>query len=375
MSLLDDTVIDARRPRVLRRNVDQRVLAATDEAALFAGDDAPSSEHAYAHDVSWPATRVAREAGAASDGHQASLAREMGAPRDDDRDDFRREGQSMSREASYPSGSGMRRLPTGDPLSAGMGAEGPKSSAKNVGFPDVTVMGDSRTSELATGPEKGRSPGKVAAAAAGSESMALQSDVLPGSSEAEWFRARSLSMTPEGSTTMVSADGETFLSRPPGRGAPSETPHSVSVTTPATRPAATPHGNAGAPPEGASTGAAGAVEAADSIGSDDAAAALHRPGTARAGRTPGPAGPLAAPRRSPALAFPALPDPPRQRFATGARAADAHDATPTLSIGRIDVTVVSDTVATVPAAAASLPQAFGDAGVSDFLACNYLKRL
>lgn len=389
MSLLDDTIRDARRPLVLRRSTSESLSAAADEALPAPRDDAP-----------WPATRAAREAGEARDGHPANPARAMHAPRDDYRDDFRREGQSMPREASSPSGSGISRLPAGDPLSAAMDAERPKSSAKNVGFSDVTVMGDSRTSELATGPEKGRSPGKVAAAAAGSASMALQSAVLPGSSEAEWSRARSLSMTPEGSTTTVSADGETFLSRPPGRGAPSENPHAASASAPAW-PAATSRGSIVVPPAGASTGAAGAAESADSAnstGSDDAAAALQArhavhalhalharqtTGTARAGGTPGPA-------------LPTPPDPPRQRVAMGARTADARhagtvvdlsgglprparaaseDVVPTLSIGRIDVTVVTDAVPALSTDSASVPEASGEAGVTGFLACNYLKRL
>jgi hypothetical protein len=385
MSLLDDTIRDARRPLVLRHSASESASAAADETLAASRDDAP-----------WPATRAAGEA---RDGHPANQAR-------DDRDDFRREGQSMPREASYPSGSGISRLPAGDPLSAAMDAERPKSSAKNVGLSDVTVMGDSRTSELATGPENGGSPGKVAAAAAGSASMALQSAVLPGSSEAEWSRARSLSMTPEGSTTTVSADGETFLSRPPGRGAPSENLHPTSAGTPA-RPAATSRGDRAAPPGGASTGAAGAAESADSAdsadsanstGCDDAATALQArhavhalhalharqaTGTARAGGTPGPA-------------LPARPDPPRQCVAMGARTADARyagqvvdlsgvqlrpaqaasdDAAPTLSIGRIDVTVVTDAVPALSTDSASVPEASGEAGVTGFLACNYLKRL
>ena len=369
MSLLDDTVLDARRPLVLRRSASEIASAAADETA-------PSFGRAHPDDVPRPATRVARE---------------TGAPRDGDRDDFQREGQSMSREASTPSGSGISRLPTGDPLSAERGADRPKSSANNVGFPDVTVMGDSRTSELATGPEKGRSPGKVAIAAAGSVSMALQSVVLPGSSEAEWSRARSLSMTPEGSTTTVSAGGETFLSRPPGRGAPSENPRSAPASTPAAGPAVPRRGKSTTPPDGASPRTAWTAAPAEpeTTGSDDAAAALRtrqRPATDGADGAPGTTAPPLT----------ALPDPPRQRTATGTRTTDAGhagnvvdvlggqlrparavsgDATPTLHIGRIDVTVVTDTVAALSAAAASLPEASGEAGVSGFLACNYLKRL
>lgn len=396
MSLLDDTLRDARRPLVLRRSASQRAFAASGEAAP--GDTVLADERGYPGELPWPTT------------HGASPTHEMQVPRDDDREDFRREGQSLPREASPPFGSGFGRLPAGDPLSAVMGAERPKSSAKNVGFSDVTVMGDSRTSELATGPEKGRSPGKVAAAAAGSESMALQSVVLPGSSEAEWSRARSLSMAPEGSTTMVSAGGETFLSRPPGRGAPSENPHAASAFPPL-QAERTPDGN-DAPPEGIFWHASSRPDISDRSGRSDISDASdvsrianparrsntsntsnasnasnapaeaagasdgpRRPAGAQLGRArdASPPSSTAAQRRAQAVDS-GDTQATRELFTRPQpnAGASAGDRVPILSIGRIDVTVIAEPA---PAAPVSFQEAFGDTGVPGFLACNYLKRL
>lgn len=277
------------------------------------------------------------------------------------------EGQHLSREASFQFGGGERRLPAGDPLSAGMDAERPKSLATNVGLSDVSVGGDKRESKLATGQDQGRSPGKVAAAKVSSESKTHQSEVLPGPIEAESDHQRQRSTTPEGSARSVSRPVETFLSRPSGRGAPpGRLPTSAAGTAPGSpapgRAESSPGGTPCAPgeagplataviPSVAPTGRAAPPAAADAA---DAADAAGRGASSR----------LIAAARG-----------PRAAAASGAAHASDRGATPrepefappSLCIGRIDVTVLADSVP--PTSAASPP------GEPGFLSRNYLRRL
>jgi hypothetical protein len=117
------------------------------------------------------------------------------------------------REASYRSGSGIARIPAGDPLSAGTEVERPESHATNVnGNEGISVLGVNRVSELETGQVRHGSPGKIAAANVKSESSKHQSEVSSERIEAESYRETHQSKIPEGSERLVSRDGETFLS-------------------------------------------------------------------------------------------------------------------------------------------------------------------
>ena len=128
------------------------------------------------------------------------------------------------REASLRPGV-ARHLPGADPLSAGAAAERPKPNAIHVGNTDISVRGDNQESSLETGQEANLSPSKVEEAASVKSNLhEAQSVVLSAHLEVERYRATPQSETPEGSEPLVnSGPGETFLRRPPGRGALSET--------------------------------------------------------------------------------------------------------------------------------------------------------
>ncbi len=308
MGLLNDTIRDARRPLGVHRIADTAEsveLADAFEAATPVSEFSPESPPGGAHSISR----------------------------------FQKEGQALPREASFQSGGGIIRLPAGDPLLAEMDVERPKSSATNVGFNDISVMGDNRESELETGHEEHRSPGKVAAANVKSESKTHQSEVLSGSIETESYHETHQSNTPEGSEQRVSRQGETFLSRLPGRGAPSET-FSEKTAAASWRPAHdAPHdARAAVRHDGAATTASAVID-------------RTAPERARATATRTSAPPLHASR--PATA--------------SARAPEAEP--PGLVIGRIDVLVVADGAPAQPRPAAP---ALAERG---FLSRNYLKRL
>ena len=267
---------------------------------------------------------------------------------------FQKEGQGLPREASFQFGGGSNRLPAGDPLSAGTEVERPEPPATNVQVTDISVKGDNRRSELATGQVIHGSPGKVAAANVKSESKTHQSEGLPGPIEAEWVRETHQSNTPEGGERLVSVRGETFLSRPPGRGAPSEPSSAVST-----------------PPRDTGSGVQPAQGAANAVAV--AMAALPDTAAAIADRTPSRAREFAAPPREalPATAAYASALPPRRGRAAFAAAPDPQRAAeagqPSLVIGRIDVVVVANAAPPQPQ-----PAAHSDRG---FLSRNYLKRL
>ncbi|NTV97146.1 MAG: hypothetical protein HGA75_17315, partial [Thiobacillus sp.] len=144
-----------------------------------------------------------------------------------------------AREASPRPVAGSPVVPAADPLSVGAEVGTSEPLAKhvngNVGisvFPEV-----SRTSELATGQVIHASPGKITAANAKSESGAYQSEVSPERLETEPYREPHQSNIPEGSERSVSENGETFESRPSGRGAsPSETYSNPNLSRAAAQP-------------------------------------------------------------------------------------------------------------------------------------------
>ena len=293
---------------------------------------------------------------------------------------FQKEGQVLPREASFQFGGGKNRLPAGDPLSAGTEVERPEPPATNVQVTGISVQGDNRGSELATGQEEHGSPSKVAAANVKSESKTHQSAGLPGPIEAEWVREQQ-SNTPEGGEQLVSGQSETFLSRPSGRGAPSET--SLTETSP--------HRITRDLPEG---WAEKSVVSADVHDHSEVVPSApvplmeplpfgipggegrRAPATASPGRPVGPAAEAAT------FALANTPDSPspsarggRPLFTpptpmTHAASRAPEPAQPSLVIGRIDVVVVASDAP--PQTQPTQPAARAERG---FLSRNYLKRL
>jgi hypothetical protein len=294
---------------------------------------------------------------------------EAGAPEEDYTQDstpsgmqtvfrFQKAGQNLPREASIRPGVGIARLPVGDPLSAGAEVESPRPHATNDGETRISVLGDSRESELETGQEIHGSPGKIAAANVVSESKTHQSVVLPGPIETESNHETHRSEIPEGSEQLVSRQRETFQSRPTGRGAPSET---SLASTPAQPGAAARTGQAAglafdsvfehaAPHHYARDGGAAIAHIESSPAreplSETRASAATRPDRANHAAAQDP-------RRATELAT---------EFAT-------KPTPPSLIIGRIDVVVVADAA---PPQTQTQPTARADRG---FLSRNYLKRL
>jgi len=304
MSLFNDTIHDARRPLAggwVRRASDESEASTPEED--FAQDSTPS-------------------------GMQTVFR-------------FQKAGQFLPREASIQPGAGHSRPPAGDPLSAGAEVESPRSPATNDGETLISVLGDSRESALETGQVIHGSPGKVAAANVVSESKTHQSVVLPGPIETELNRETHRSEIPEGSERLVSRQRETFLSRPTGRGAPSETSLATAVATRAAAPQA----------------ARGTRLAAEVAPERDSSAAI--------------ANIESRPAREFAVQE-SLSDSRARAAAPSSRPGRATElatelAPPSLVIGRIDVVVVADGAPPQPQ-----PTARADRG---FLSRNYLKRL
>ncbi len=124
-------------------------------------------------------------------------------------------------EASYRQGKTF--IPAGDPLTAGSEVKSPRANAYDVGITDITVTNVSGESELETGQEESASPSKIEAASMASDSYAVQSFNTSGLVETDLTHVKHQSEIPEGSRQPVSRQSEAFESRLPGRGAPSET--------------------------------------------------------------------------------------------------------------------------------------------------------
>lgn len=375
MSLFADTISDARRPLAgwLRR-------AATDSAES-AESAAPEDEAA---DVDTPPgiNTIFR---------------------------FQKEGSLRSREAPFQQGSGGIRQPAGVPLSAGGEVERPEPSAPHVGNNGMSVKGDNRGNILGTGQKERIGPSKVEAASAVSVSIPVQSVVSSAPFEAELSRVKSESETPDGSEPTVSESGETFESRPTGRGAPSEP--SASPTPPAwpaagAGPLPQPASGTGGgsppaqtedprPPDQATPrrGAAFAATGLDTSGSAavtvgvTAAPALPHGAAPRSALTTAPASAASpmdadlAAAGAPPAAMTARQRPFGRDEATAAErrpvgapratpAAAASAVEPTLVIGRIDVVVLAHDAPP----AHDAPQRVA-AETRGFIARNYLKRL
>jgi hypothetical protein len=291
---------------------------------------------------------------------------------------------ARSREASFRLGVG-ENLPSGDPLSVGSEVEKPDYSAKDVnGNRDIiSVLGDNRGNELATGQVNHGSPGKRTAAEMIAESRTHQSVVVPEPVESDSVHQTHRSQLPEGSGRFVSEREETYQSRASGQGAPSD-----SFSAPVTP----------LRPEQPGTTVAGQPE--DMGGPRSTAIPL--PGVAGEGETDNPKqgnGPQAG-VISPLGGQPDFPDtvkgqqveadasqrqvlPPRsatpavpssrldgmQVPAEYVSSRASREEQPRLVIGRIDVVVVSNEQ---QPATRSVPAARTDTG---FFSRNYLKRL
>jgi hypothetical protein len=280
------------------------------------------------------------------------------------------------REASYQPGTGYTRLPAGDPLSAGTEDESPKSPAKNVaGDRGISVKSHSRTSILETGQEEHASPSRMAVANAGFESATVQSVVSSGPVETGSYREQQ-SNIPAGSERPVSRSGETYRSRPTGRGAPSETFSTPSKALPAIPAEAPPVASrtrsrkpgeaspSGVQPEAGRPAAGPGPDPAELLDVAEHAAA-HR----ETGQPPATARGTAFPEYSPG-ARPTLPSGRGTPMSPAVRSPAPRAAEPTqpgLVIGRIDVVVV--------AANAQPPSPSGPRTDGGFLSRNYLKRL
>jgi hypothetical protein len=291
---------------------------------------------------------------------------------------------ARSREASFRLGVG-ENLPSGDPLSVGSEVEKPDFSAKDVnGNRDIiSVLGDNRGNELATGQVNHGSPGKRTAAEMIAESRMHQSVVVPEPVESDSVHQTHRSQLPEGSGRFVSEREETYQSRVSGQGAPSDS-FSAPVTPlrperPGTTVAGQPEGlgnpqltaiplpgSAGlretnnpaqgnGPPSGVIAPAGGQPNLPDTVKGQQAAA--------DASQHPDPPG------RS---ATPAVPSSrmegihvPVEHLSSRA----SGEEQPRLVIGRIDVVVVSREQ---QPPTRSVPSARTDPG---FFSRNYLKRL
>lgn len=279
------------------------------------------------------------------------------------------------REASSRPVGEKNPLPAVDPLPAGTELFGPSASS-------LSVKDEQRNSDLVTGQESSRSPGKITAANALSGAESLQSVVLPGPSASGSQRESHQSKIPEGSQIPASPRGNASWSQPSGRGAPSETsllaaggqsspaPRGfANRPQPATLAPAVGQAAGGAnwpPPVGAAAPATAtaaapiALDLADPTDLTPPAAATHSHAAPRSAPPLAHAGATAATRTR---AAPPPGDGLSARPAAG-RAAPA-DREPRLVIGRIDVVVLA-----APAASAAVPPA--DRG---FASRNYLKRL
>ncbi|MGD9949710.1 MAG: hypothetical protein AB7U29_14710 [Desulfobulbus sp.] len=282
---------------------------------------------------------------------------------------FQKEGPSPAmtrpREASFRSGVGVTDLPAGDPLSVESEAERPNLSASGVnGNEDIfSVLGDNRGNELATGQVNHGSPGWTTAAKMSAETSTQQSVVRSEPIESDSAHQRHQSREQQGSARFVSEREETYQSRVPGQGAPSE-----SFTAPinplrSASPGPTPAGRPHVPgrilwPAGSVPGQA--VEPSGSA-ADEADPSLV---LSQRGDDPVATQTAAAPGSPFAREYPSS-------AGTGeAESSPPVSSGPQLLIGRIDVVVVTKQE---QAGARSLsPPRQSDSG---FVSRNYLKRL
>nr|WP_321465805.1 hypothetical protein [uncultured Desulfobulbus sp.] len=281
---------------------------------------------------------------------------------------FQKEGPSppmtAPREASFRSGSRGTDLPAGDPLSVESKVERPNLSASKVdGNEDFfSVTGENRGNELATGQMNHGSPGWTTAAEMSSETSTHQSVVGSEPNESDSAHQQQKSREQQGSVEFVSEQEETYQSRIPGQGAPSESFFTAPIpplrsVTPGPTSAERPHlpGQISWPAEAVPGQAVENPPWGQGENDPDReplASSASRPHTTGAAVLQWPAGYAEAP--SEALFTPSASVPPEAAQ---------------LVIGRIDVVVVSTAE---QKRTQSIPTRQSDSG---FVSRNYLKRL
>ncbi|MDD2463326.1 MAG: hypothetical protein PHI97_04960 [Desulfobulbus sp.] len=278
---------------------------------------------------------------------------------------FQKEGLSPTmtapREASFRSGGTL----ADDPLSVESKVEKSSVSTSGVnGNEDIfSVLGDNRGNELATGQVNHRSPSWTTAAKMSSETSTHQSEVMSEPIESDSAHQRHQSHEQQGIARFVSEQEETYQSRVPGQGAPSE-----SFTAPinplrSVQPGPTPVGWPSVPgqilwPAGAAPGQA--VDPQGSVGENADSFQVS---------SPPPEEPVGIPQAATAMSSPFARE--FSPSAPGGQSASSpmESSSPQLVIGRIDVVVVAKQE---QAATRALSSRQSDSG---FVSRNYLKRL
>nr|WP_320010941.1 hypothetical protein [uncultured Desulfobulbus sp.] len=164
---------------------------------------------------------------------------------------FQKEGlpspKTGSREASFRSGADTS-LPAGDPLSVESAVERPSLFTSDVNGNEgiFSVKGDNRGNELETGQSNHRSPSWSTAAKMSAVSSTRQSEVMSEPNESVSAHQRHQSREQNGSGRTVSEQEETYQSWIPGQGAPSESFFTAPITplrsvTPGPTPVERPH--------------------------------------------------------------------------------------------------------------------------------------
>jgi len=116
----------------------------------------------------------------------------------------------------------LERMPAGSPLFVESEVGKPDLSAMDVKDDVISVMGDNRGNELATGHVNHGSPGKRTAASVTAESKTRQPVVVSEPIETALDHDTQKSRPPEGIARCVSEREETHQSRVSGQGAPSD---------------------------------------------------------------------------------------------------------------------------------------------------------
>ena len=278
---------------------------------------------------------------------------------------FQKEGPSpgvtVPREASFRPG----ETPPDDPLSVESKVERPNLSASGVnGNEDIfTDMGENQGNELATGQVNHRRPRWTTAAKMSAETSTHQSEVMSGPNESGSAHQRHQSREQQGSVRFVSEQEETYQSRIPGQGAPSESFFTAPIPPLRSEsPGPTPAGRPNVPsrllwPAEAVPGHA--VDASESEAHDT---------DAQQGRAL-PTGESVSAQTATAMESAAAPDFSALREVVPPKNGGIVPSVPQLVIGRIDVVVVARQEP------ASVHSPFSRQSDSGFVSRNYLKRL
>ncbi|MBM9613163.1 hypothetical protein JWJ90_02560 [Desulfobulbus rhabdoformis] len=280
---------------------------------------------------------------------------------------FQKEGQPSPktgpREASFRPGAADTGLPAGDPLSVESTVERPSLFTSDVnGNEDIfSVKGDNRGNELETGQSNHGSPSWTTAAKMSAVSSTHQSEVMSEPNESVSAHQRHQSREQNGSGRTVSEQEETYQSRIPGQGAPSESFSTAPITplrsvSPGPTPVERPH-VPGQTPRQAEAVPGQAVESFEAVPGE---AGPQQPEEQKPRTTLAQSG---APREQSGVQEPVFPTQAIESQPS------APSSGPHLVIGRIDVVVVADSK---QASSGARVHTRSDSG---FVSRNYLKRL